>query len=134
MKHGYFRKQSHIHEVAAVVALLVLLVSAATAEALSITSPSNGATVSGSVAIATAISSTTSWTDLYVDGHYLTSGPPFTSTWNSKTVSNGGHTISATAFAAAGAVVGSSAVNVTVNNGGSSAVSITAPANGVGVS
>jgi hypothetical protein len=85
-------------------------------QVVSISAPANGATVSGLTTIATAIGHGVSWTDLYIDGNYLSSGPPFTTTWNSATMPNGGHTISVKAFASNDSVIGSQSVNVTVSN------------------
>jgi len=72
------------------------------AASVAITSPSDGASVSGSVSINTSIGSSTVWIDLYVDGHYFASGPPSSFTWNRPLCSDGGHTISAKAFIAPG--------------------------------
>ncbi len=88
-----------------------------TAGAVKITSPSNGATVSGTVSIATQVDSSVSWINVYVDGNYFASSPPFTFNWNSSTVPNGSHAISARAFGSGGAQVGLDSVTVTVANG-----------------
>ena len=85
-----------------------------------ITTPLTGATVSGTVPITAQVSSAVAWTDYYVDGTYIASGPPYTYNWNSTTVSNGSHVLSVTAFGSSNASIGTSAVNVTVNNGGTS--------------
>jgi hypothetical protein len=53
---------------------------------------------------------------VYIDGHYLASGPPFTFSWNSTTVVNGAHTISTKAYATGGAQIGSDSLAVTVAN------------------
>ncbi|HJU10805.1 MAG TPA: Ig-like domain-containing protein [Candidatus Binataceae bacterium] len=99
--------------------------------AINIVSPVNGSTVSGSASISTVIGQGVSWTDLYIDGSYLTSGPPFTTNWNTTAVPNGNHTISVKAFDTNDAVIGSSSVNVVVQNGApqNGAVTIVAPAN-----
>ncbi|HJU10806.1 MAG TPA: hypothetical protein VJ728_08010 [Candidatus Binataceae bacterium] len=68
--------------------------------------------------ITTSIGRGVSWTDLYIDGNYLSSGPPFTTSWNSATVPNGNHTISVEAFNAADLVIGSDSVRVAVANSG----------------
>ncbi len=119
--------------------------STAVAGNVQITAPANGATVSGTVSIAAQVSSSVSWINIYIDGHYLASGPPFTFSWNSTTVANGAHTISAKSYATGGAQNGTASVSVTVSNSGgpaatptstpaSSTVKITAPANGATVS
>jgi hypothetical protein len=81
-----------------------------------ITSPANGASVSGTVSIVTQVSSSVSWINVYIDGNYLASSPPFTFSWNSTTVPNGTHTISSTAFSSSGANLGSYSISVTVAN------------------
>ena len=121
--------------------------------AVRINAPANGATVSGTVSIVTQVSSAVSWENIYVDGNYFASSPPLTFSWNSTTVTNGAHTISARAFNSSGIQVGSDSVSVTVANGvptptptstatatatptptPSAAVRINAPANGATVS
>jgi hypothetical protein len=62
---------------------------------VTITAPSNGATVSGTVSIVTTKSSPSQWENIYIDGNYLASSPPTTFSWDSTTVSNGNHTITA---------------------------------------
>jgi len=61
------------------------------------------------------VSSAVVWVNFYIDGTYLVSGPPYSISWNSKTVANGAHKISATANTNSG-VIGNAAVNVTVSN------------------
>ena len=72
-----------------------------------------------------------------VDGQNLGSpqtAAPFTTTWNSTTVANGTHTLTALATDAAGNTAVSAAVSVTVSNvvpdTTAPAVSVTAPSNG----
>lgn len=79
--------------------------------------PINHSTVSGSVEIGALRSSSVWWIDFYIDGKFFKASPPFAVTWDSTTVPNGQHTISATAFASSGANVGSSSVTVNVANG-----------------
>jgi hypothetical protein len=108
-----------------------------------ITAPTNGSTVSGTVNIAVSVSSSVVWVDVYIDGAYFASSPPYTFSWNSATVANGSHTISVTAFNSSGAI-GQDSVTVTVANGAatptptptpaSSTVQITSPTNGATVS
>lgn len=122
MMGGSFRKLTCVYLSGVTVVLLAVLARYATALAtsrpVSIIAPTNGVTVSGSTTITTVIDLGVSWTDLYIDGNYLMSGPPYITTWNSTTASNGGHTISVSAFATDGSVVGSDSVNVAVNNTG----------------
>jgi hypothetical protein len=101
---------------------------------VTITAPSNGATVSGSVSIVTTKSSPAQWENVYIDGNYLASSPPTTFSWDSTSVANGSHTISAKGFSSSGAVVGTANVTVNVQNaGGSAAVQITSPSDGATV-
>ena len=68
---------------------------------VTITAPSNGATVSGTVSIVTTKSSPAQWENIYIDGNYLASSPPTTFQWNTTSVPDGTHTISAEALPAA---------------------------------
>src|SRR5207249_2128059 len=77
-----------------------------------ITSPSSGAKVSGTVTIGTQLASDVHWENTYVDGHYLASSPPTSLSWNSASVADGTHTISATAFGSSGASLGSTSISV----------------------
>ncbi len=95
----------------------VVRIVQSTSAAVAITAPLNGATVSGTVSIATQVNSSVSWINIYVDGIYFASSPPFTFSWNSPTVPNGPHTISVRAFSGSGTQVGSDAVTLTVANG-----------------
>lgn len=88
-----------------------------TSTAVAITAPANGATVSSTVSITVKKASSVTWVDVYVDGAYFASTPPSTFSWNSTTVANGAHTISATAFAANSTVLGTASITVTVANG-----------------
>ena len=84
--------------------------------AVVITSPANGATVSGTVSIATQYQSPpVTWENVYIDGSYLASSPPSTFSWNSATVANGAHTIRVDGRNSSG-VVASTSVAVTVAN------------------
>jgi Bacterial Ig domain len=105
-----------------------------TAGAVKITAPATGATVSGTVAITATVNSSVQWINIYIDGNYLASSPPYSFSWDSTSVANGTHVISAKAFNGSG-LVGSDSVTVTVGNGATSgSVTITAPARGATVS
>jgi hypothetical protein len=104
----------------------------AMAAAVSITSPSNGSTVSGMVTVTLNMGAGTSWCNVYVDGVYQNSTPPGVFYWQTTGVSNGSHTVSATAFAQNSSQLGSASSTVTVANG--AAVSVTSPSNGSTVS
>ena len=99
-----------------------------------IMSPINTATVAGTVNVFTTVSSQVVWINVYVDGNYLTSSPPYNFSWDSTTVSNGTHTISIKAYDGSGQI-GADSIAVDVQNGSSSSiVKITSPANGATVS
>ncbi len=83
---------------------------------LQLTTPSNGAQVSGNVAITVVKATGVTWANVYIDGSYFASTPPGTFSWNSKTVANGGHTISAKGFSAGGATLATASLSVTVSN------------------
>jgi len=109
-----------------------------TAPSISITSPGNGATVSGTIDVQVSASDNigVNSVSLYVDGALVTTSfnQPFTNSLNSGTVANGTHTLKVTAKDAANNT-GSSSIQVTVDNsaGGdltSPTVSISSPANG----
>ena len=89
----------------------------------SITSPANGATVSGTVTINATASDNVGVTQMQIliDGAVAASNTNATSlsfSWNTTTVANGSHTIVSKAFDAAGNVGTSSTITVTVSNGG----------------
>jgi len=73
--------------------------------------------VSGTaVAITVTKGTGVAWVNVYVDGNYFASTPPSTFSWNSTTVPNGSHTISATGFASNATVKGTVSIAVTVSN------------------
>jgi hypothetical protein len=101
---------------------------------VTITAPSNGSTVSGTVSIVTTKSAPAQWENIYIDGNYLASSPPETFSWDSTTVSNGSHAITAKGFNSSDQVVGTASVTVNVQNGSAGqAVTITSPTNGATV-
>jgi hypothetical protein len=84
---------------------------------ISITSPANGATVSGTVSVAVTKSDNVGVTStlLSVDsGTYFTCTFPYS--WNTAALANGAHTLKAQARDAAGNIGYSSLVSVTVSN------------------
>ena len=112
-----------------------------TAPAVSITSPANGATVSGTISI-TGTSSDAggiSKVELYVDNALKssTTAAAFSFSWNSTTVGNGSHTILVKAYDPSNNI-GSASVSLNVNNvtvdTTPPTVSISSPANGATVS
>ncbi len=88
---------------------------------VSLTSPANGSTVSGSsvflVANATDNVGVTK-VEFLVDGTVVNSdiSSPYSFSWNSTSLPNGSHTITAKAYDAAGNITTSSSVTITVNN------------------
>ncbi|MES1215195.1 MAG: Ig-like domain-containing protein [Bacteroidota bacterium] len=79
----------------------------ATVPLISITSPANGATVSGAINVSVNASDNVGVTSvsLSIDGGSVVSSSsvsPFTNTWNSATVTNGTHTLKVTASDASG--------------------------------
>ncbi|MGB2714071.1 MAG: Ig-like domain-containing protein, partial [Vicinamibacterales bacterium] len=87
----------------------------------SITSPSNGATVSGPTSVTATASDNVGVTrvELWVDGALALTdtSSPYTFSWNTTTVSNGSHSLQSRAYDAAGLTGSSSTVLVTVSNG-----------------
>jgi len=93
-----------------------------TPPAVSITAPASGATVSGSVTVSASASDNVGvgGVQFLVDGANLGSedtSSPYSVSWNTTTLANGSHTLTATARDAAGNRTTSSPVTVTVSNG-----------------
>jgi subtilisin family serine protease len=88
----------------------------------SVTSPANGATVSGTVTVSADASDAVGVTrvELYVDGslHSSDTSSPYSFAWNTTAASNGSHSLQTRAYDAAGNVGSSATVGVTVSNGG----------------
>ena len=92
---------------------------AAVAPGVTLTTPSNGATVSGNVQIAaTATGMTVDQVQFLVDSQVVATitSAPYSTTWDSTTVANGSHTIAAHAFDTNGQEVDSAPATVTVSN------------------
>jgi hypothetical protein len=89
---------------------------------VSISSPTAGSTVSGTVTITAAASDNVGVTkvEIYVDGTLRTTDTtsPYTWSWDTTTFANSSHTIMAKAYDAANNIGQSSNVSVTVNNAG----------------
>jgi len=110
-----------------------------TAPTVSVTSPAEGATVSGNVTItASALDDrAVDRVRFYVDGHYagMDSSAPFNTTWLSRNVPNGVHVLTAEAYDDAGNMGTSASISVTTNNDLTPPeVALTAPAQGATVS
>jgi len=113
---------------------------------VTMTSPSQGATVSGTVTVSASVSIIGSLTvagvQFRLDGTNLgaqDTSAPYAVSWNTTTASNGSHTLVAVARDILGVTYTSSPVTVTVANGPppdttAPSVSITSPANGATVS
>ena len=101
-------------------ASMLLTVGGTTSGGLStqITAPSDGATVSGSVAISASASSGATKLEIYVDGSLLGSanGASLTSNWDTTQVADGPHTLTSKAYDSSGGTATSAAVGVTVSN------------------
>ena len=98
----------------------------------SITSPANGATVSGTISVTASASDNVGVTkvEFYLDGALQATDTtsPYAWSWNTTTASNAAHTLTSTAYDAASNTGSSAAVNVTVNNAGDTTPP-TAPSN-----
>ncbi len=103
---------------------------------VSLTAPLNGATVTGTQTL-TATATNAVGVQFKVDGVNVGSedtASPYNVSWDSTTIANGPHTLSAVARNSAG-VTATSSISVTVNNQvPAPTVSMTAPANGATVS
>lgn len=85
-------------------------------QAVGITAPATGAALSGTVSIVAQVTPQVSWINIYIDGNYFASSPPYTFSWDSTSVPNGVHTISTRAFASDDTQVGSDSISVSVTN------------------
>lgn len=93
-----------------------------TPPATSITAPTAGATVSGTVAVSASASDNVgvARVEFYLDGalQATDSVAPYDWSWNSTVATNGSHSLTSKAFDAAGNSTTSAAVGVTVSNAG----------------
>lgn len=102
----------------------------------SITSPTSGATVSGTLSVSASASDNVGVTSvrLLVDGAVVgtATSAPYNFSWNTTALANGTHMLQTTAYDAAGNIGLSAIVTVTVNNltASSLAVAVTNPMNG----
>jgi Domain of unknown function (DUF4082)/Bacterial Ig-like domain/Bacterial Ig domain len=114
----------------------------ATPPTVAMTAPANGATVSGTTLVVSANASdnvAVVGVQFKLDGANLSAedtASPYSVTWNTTTVANGSHTLTAVARDAAGNTATATSVTVTVNNADVTppTVAMTAPANGATVS
>ena len=110
-----------------------------TAPIVSLTTPSSGATVSGTVAVTASASDNVgvSRVEFYVNSvlQATVTSAPYTFSWNTASLVNGSYTLLAKAYDAANNIGTSSSVTVTVNNDKTApTVSLTAPSSGATVS
>lgn len=94
-----------------------------TAPTASITSPTSGSTVSGTVTVNASATDNVGVTklEIYIDGtlrNSTTTASTLSYSWNTTTFANSSHTIVAKGYDAAGNIGSSSNVTVTVSNGG----------------
>ena len=126
-----FTKRQHAR--GKIVPLFLCLVFAGSAAAaatspIQISSPQESSTVRGAVRIVVEPQSTdVLWVNVFVDDEYLASSPPYTFIWDSTRYSKGDHSITATAYSAQGAYLGTATTGVRVSN---RAVSVLVPATG----
>lgn len=113
------------------------------APATSITSPADGATVSDTVTVSASATDDVGVTkvDFFVNGSLSASdtSAPYSFSWNTTLVANGGYSLTSRAYDAAGNSTTSAAVNVTVSNANPAdttapTTSITSPAAGATLS
>ncbi len=87
---------------------------------VAVTTPTNNATVTGTVTVSANASDNVGVTrvEFYVDGTLsaAANSSPYSYSWNSSAVTNGSHTLSAKSYDAAGNVSATSLIVVTVNN------------------
>ena len=117
-------------------AAVAIKVNNAVPPTISITSPTSGATVSGTITITTNVSANTTSVQFSVDGSTAgaaVTSAPFSFPLNTTTLSNGVHSLTATASNASGQTTTSAAVAIKVNNAVPPTVSITSPISGATV-
>ncbi len=106
---------------------------------VSLTAPADGATVSGSIVLSASASDNTAvdHVNFLVDGNNVgtATSAPWSINWNSASVADGQHSITAVGFDTVGNSTTSSAHTVTVsNNAPPTSISMSSPANGATVS
>jgi hypothetical protein len=92
-----------------------------------ILTPAFGAIVSGTVPITVTESANVSSDKIFIDSVLFATSPPLTANFDTTTVPNGPHTISATGYASNGAVLGSDSVTVSVQNATATATASLTP-------
>jgi hypothetical protein len=120
--------------------IITVTVTDASSPTVAITAPANGATVSSVVSVTATASDNVgvAGVQFLLDGVNLgaeDTTAPYSVSWNTATIANGSHTLTAVARDAAGNATTSTAVTVTVSNADLTlpTVSLTEPANGATV-
>jgi hypothetical protein len=121
-------------------AVTVTVANDSTAPAVSLTAPGTGSTVSGTVTVSASATDdiAVAGVQFLLDGANLgaeDTAAPYSTIWNTTSLSNGTHTLSAVARDASGKRTTSAEVRVTVaNDGAAPTITITAPGAGSSVS
>jgi hypothetical protein len=110
-----------------------------TLPSVTLTSPANGATVSGTITVAANASDNVgvAKVEFYRDGSTLIgtdTSAAYSWSFNTATLVNGSHSFSAKAYDAAGNIAASAVSTVTVSNDAPPSVTLTSPVNGATVS
>jgi hypothetical protein len=107
------------------------LTQRAVGDTVTITNPSNGATVSGTVDITTSTSGCIDTVEFYIDSvlKYTDTTSPFAWSWDTITYSDGSHTIEVKGYCAS-VYKDNDVINVTVDNSGPASITITYPSDG----
>ncbi|MBU7014252.1 MAG: hypothetical protein HXS52_09955 [Theionarchaea archaeon] len=104
-------------------------------DSVTITNPSNGSTVSGTVGVTTSITGSIDEVKFYIDGSLVKddTASPFDYTWDTTSYSEGSHTVLAEGYVS-GSLKDSDSVTVTVDNEVEYYVTVTDPTSGETVS
>ena len=89
-------------------------------------SPQSGSVVSGTVQVVTQVAGSVNSINLYLDSIMVAQSAPYTYNWNTAAVANGSHILAAQAYNAAGLILGSNVINLTVSNASASTATPTA--------
>lgn len=84
--------------------VIVHVANAASQDHAFIVSPASGSGVSATIPVLATTESGVSWINIYIDGNYLASSPPFVFNIDTSKLSNGKHTISLRGFNSSGQV------------------------------
>jgi hypothetical protein len=84
--------------------------------AITLITPGNGATVSGTTPVTIGTGNNVEWSNFYIDGQYQASTPPSIWNWDTTAFRNGSHSVSANAYSYSNTFLGSASVSVTVTN------------------